>query len=140
MSIKYEVTSFMSEDIISVETTDNLSDVVRLMVEKDIGSVVVSRGGKPEGIITERDVSKRFSFDTQCSDLKAEVIMSSPLITIDGSASIGEAATVMKMKKIRRLIVTEEGKIQGLITERDIMRGTLNVFKALENIHIGEVK
>lgn len=51
--------------------------------------------------------------------------------THDANAAISEAADLMADKKIRRLLVTEDGKIRGIVTERDVMRGTLGVFKRL---------
>ena len=60
---------------------------------------------------------------------KAEEIMSSPLITIEVNAAIGEAAKLMSDKKIRRLLVTEKGSIVGIITEKDVLRGTLSYFE-----------
>jgi predicted transcriptional regulator len=64
-------------------------------------------------------------------DLKVEEIMSSPLITIEADASIGEAAILMTNNKIRRLLVTEKGKIVGIITEKDVLRGTLSYFESV---------
>ena len=52
------------------------------------------------------------------------------------NAAIGQAADLMADKKIRRLLVTEGGKIQGIVTERDLMRATLDVFKTLSEASI----
>jgi len=68
--------------------------------------------------------------------MKAGEVMSSPVVTIDGSAAIGQAADLMADKRIRRLLVTEEGEIQGIITERDVMRATLDVFKTLSEAFV----
>jgi CBS domain-containing protein len=65
--------------------------------------------------------------------LKAGDVMSQPLITIDGNASIGEAADLIARRKIRRLFVTEDGIIQGIITERDVTKATLEVFQKLSD-------
>nr|NIU58695.1 CBS domain-containing protein [Phycisphaerae bacterium]NIV12640.1 CBS domain-containing protein [Fodinibius sp.] len=52
-----------------------------------------------------------------------------PLITIDADASLGEAAMLMSDNRIRRLLVKEKRKIVGIITERDVLRGTLSYFE-----------
>ena len=85
------------------------------------------------GILTERDVLKKICFDHECALMKIADVMTTPLVTIDGGVSIGEAADKMGRKKIRRLLVTEEGKIAGIITERDILRATLDVFRKLSD-------
>jgi CBS domain-containing protein len=134
MRVTYAIRNIMTRDIISVESTASVKEAMDLMVEKDIGSVVVTRNGKMVGFLTERDVLKKCCPTTQCSVMKARDIMSSPLVTINADAAIGEAADLMAQNKIRRLLVTEEGEIQGIITERDVMRATLDVFRVLSEV------
>ena len=136
MRVTYAVRNIMARDIVSVESTANVKEAMVLMVEKDIGSVAVTRNGEMVGLLTERDILKKCCPETQCTIKKARDIMSSPLVTIDADATIGEAANLMAEKKIRRLLVTEGGKIQGIITERDVMRGTLEVFRTLSEAFI----
>ncbi|NIQ39861.1 MAG: CBS domain-containing protein [Proteobacteria bacterium] len=136
MKVTYAVRNIMTKDIISVEANANVSDALNLMVEKDIGSVVVTRDGKMVGIVTERDVLKKCCPMAQCDVMKAGDIMTSPLITLGAEAAIGEAADLMAEKKIRRLVVTEDGKFKGIITERDVMRATLDVFKTLSEAFV----
>jgi len=136
MRVTYAVRNIMTKDIVSVEATANVSEALNLMVEKDIGSVVVTRDGKMMGIVTERDVLKKCCPVAQCTVMAVRDVMSSPLVTIGVDAAIGEAANLMAQKKIRRLLVTEDGEIQGIITERDVMRATLDVFKTLSEAFV----
>jgi len=131
MKVTYAVRNTMTKDIVSVRATDGVNDAMKLMVEKNIGSVVVTEGGEMVGIVTERDVLRKCCPQAECDVMKARDVMSSPLVTIDGGAALGEAADLMAEKRIRRLLVTEGGKICGIITERDVMRATLDVFKTL---------
>ena len=133
MRVGYALRNMMTAVIITLDAEASLGEAMRLMVEKDIGSVVVTRENKMVGIITERDVVKKICVDHECALMKVADVMSSPLVTIDGGATLGEAADKMAIKKIRRLLVTEEGEIAGLVTERDIMRATLDVFRKLSN-------
>jgi CBS domain-containing protein len=134
MRVTYAIRNIMTRDIVSVESTASVKEAMDLMVEKDIGSVVVTRNGEMVGFLTERDVLKKCCPNTQCTVMKARDIMSSPLVTIETDAAIGEAAKLMAQKKIRRLLVTEKGQIQGIITERDVMRATLDVFRILSEV------
>jgi CBS domain-containing protein len=136
MKVTYTVRNIMTKDIVSVETTAAVKDGVNRMVEKEIGCVVATKGGEIVGIVTERDVLKKCCPQTECDSMKIVDVMSSPLVTIDGGATIGEAADLMAGKKIRRLLVTEGGKIQGIITERDVMGATLDVFKTLSEAFV----
>lgn len=136
MKVTYVVRNIMTRDIVSVENTASVSDAMRLMIEKNIGSVAVTQDRKVVGILTERDMLKKCCPRADCAAKKVRDVMSSPVITIDGGAALGQAADLMAEKKIRRLLVTEKGEIQGIITERDLMRATLDVFKTLSDAFI----
>lgn len=133
MSISYAVRNVMREDIVTVGTEATLGEAMNLMVDKNIGSVVVTRSGDMVGILTERDVMKRFCIDPGCASGRVEDVMSTPLVAVDGGESLGEAVNTISGKGIRRLLVTEEGKIRGIVTETDLMRATLEVFRKLSD-------
>ncbi len=132
MGIVFAVRHIMTRNIISVKNNASVVESGSVMVKSDIGSVVVTEDGNPVGIITERDIVKECCAKKLCGgDVKVEEIMSAPLITIDADASLGEAAMRMSDNKIRRLLVTEKGKIVGIITEKDVLRGTLSYFESV---------
>jgi len=134
MRIAITVRDIMTKDIVSVRTSDTVTKAINLMVDKDIGSVIVTEDGKPVGILTERDVMKKFYPDMCTRDVLAEEIMSKPLITIEADARLGEAAMLMMKKNIRRLLVEEINEIVGIITQKDVMRATLETFMVLASI------
>ncbi len=130
MGLAFKVKHIMTKDIISVEYNASVSEAGSTMIKNNIGAVVVTKDNKPIGIITEVDIIKKCCLGKVCSeDLKAEEIMASPLITIEGNAAIGEAAKLMSDKDIRRLLVTEKGEIVGIVTEKDVLRATLSYFE-----------
>ena len=130
MGIALKVKHIMTKDIISIKHTSSIVEAASTMVKNNVGSVIVTKEGKPIGIITEVDILKRCCIGKTCSiEQKAEKIMSTPLVTIEADAAIGEAAKLMSDKKIRRLLVTEKGNIVGIITENDVLRGTLSYFE-----------
>jgi len=53
---------------------------------------------------------------------KVEIIMSTPLISVNSSASLGEAAEVMLTNNIRRLMVKENDEYIGIISQRELQR------------------
>ena len=135
MGIVFAVRHIMRKNIISVKNNASVVEAASVMVKNDIGSVVVTKDGKPVGILTEKDIVKNCCARKLCGgDLKVEEIMSTPLITIEADASLGEAALLMSRNKIRRLLVTEKGKIVGIITEKDVLRGTLSYFESVVSI------
>ena len=133
MGITYAVGNIMTTNIVAVEATATLATAVSLMVRNEIGSVVVTASEKMVGILTERDVMKLLCDDPGCCDRIVGDVMSRPLVTIDGRAALGKAADVMADKRIRRLLVVEEDQIKGIVTERDLLKATLDVFVKLSD-------
>jgi len=93
----------------------------------------VTEGNEPIGIITERDVLRKCCRDASCEGVKLRQIMSKPLIVVDASTPIGVAVENMLERRIRRLLVTERGKVIGIVTQKDLMRGTLDAFEAMRS-------
>jgi CBS domain-containing protein len=124
----------MTEKLITVDVQTTANDAIKLMVEKDIGSVVVTEKGKPVGIVTERDILKKCCLNAACQRVKVGEIMSKPLITVDANTPIGAAVELMVEKNIRRLLVTEDGEVKGIVTQKDLMRGTLDAFHTIASL------
>ena len=134
MKVTYAVKDIMAKKIVTVESTADVGGAIKLMAGRNIGSVVVTRDGEMVGILTERDVLKKCYAPGQYTAMKAGEVMSEPLITIRGDAAIGDAADLMAEKNARRLLVTENDKIQGIISQRDVMEATQYVFKVLSKV------
>jgi len=116
------VKDLMTKEVITIDLGKTVFDAATLMNEKSIGCLVVTDGEVPIGIVTERDfvrrvVAKKLPIDTVISE-----IMSKPLITIDPDSSIREAARLMLTDKIRRLPVTKENKLVGILVISDFAR------------------
>ena len=127
----------MTENLISVDVQATISDAIKCMVDNEIGSIIVTDNNLPVGIITERDILKKTCTSNELCKTKIGELMSSPLITVDGDTPIGKAAELMTEKNIRRLLVTENGAIKGIVTQKDLMKTTLEVFHSL--LHVGSI-
>jgi CBS domain-containing protein len=110
-------------DLIKIDEDKSVYDAAKMIVENNRGSVVVTRGGESVGILTERDVMKKVvakSLDPK--SVRVKDVMTSPPVTIDKDRPLREAIDVMNRKKVRRMLVTENGKIMGIFSLRDIIR------------------
>ena len=115
------VEDVMTRAIISVNNETTVFQVAKMMEQGGIGAVLVKKNGHLSGIITDRDYATKIVAHNLPSDTPVEQIMSSPLITINFDESISDAAERMTSKKIRKLAVTDNGKIIGLITSTDLV-------------------
>ena len=115
------VKDIMTKAIISVNTETTVFQVAKMMEQSGIGAVLVKKDGNLSGIITDRDYATKIVSHNLSSDTPVATIMSSPLITINYNESISAAAERMTDKKIRKLAVTDNGNIIGLVTSTDLV-------------------
>jgi len=121
-----KVRDVMSSPVVSVLPTDSVFEAASRMMSHGVGAVVVESGGKPEGIVTERDLIKRVLMEGKDPKRVAcREIMSRPLVTIDPEASILKAVTLMKEKEIRRIVVVKGGRMVGIVTEKELIKNLL---------------
>lgn len=111
----------MTKNVVMVDYDTKVREVCRIMGEKRIGSVIVSKEGKPFGIFTERDLLSKVLLSGSLEDSVGKY-SSSPLIVVSPDYDIKEAAKIMADMKIRRLIVMEEGEIKGIFTSSDLVK------------------
>ena len=116
------VRDVMNKSLITVEKDDTIRLAIKKMVHGEFGAVVVTENDKPIGILTERDILKSIANEMMEPENKVEIIMSTPLIDVNSSASIGEAAEVMLTNNIRRLMVKENTEYVGIISQRELQR------------------
>ena len=135
MSVTGKVEDVMDTKVFSIEAEENVMEALTKMIHEGVWSLIVERRGLPEGIVTERDIMRRCivkGFNPKT--MPVEQVMSSPLITIDPDATVGEAITVITQKGLRRLYVVKEGKIIGRITRSGAFRQILDVFMTLSSV------
>jgi len=116
------VRDVMNKSIISVDKDDAIRMAAKKMVRGGIGAVIVTEKDKPVGILTERDILKFLANEKMDLDNKVENIMSAPLISVDSSSSLEEAANVMLTNNIRRLIIKEKDEYVGIISQRELQQ------------------
>jgi CBS domain-containing protein len=121
MHVWFEVDYFMSKGIISADEETSVEGVAKIMGEKGIGSVIVTSHGEPIGIFTERDLLTKFLATDRSLKIEVGKVCSSPLITAPLGISIHDAAAIMTSKGIKRLPITKEDKLAGILSARDLV-------------------
>ena len=129
------VRDVMSKNVKTVRPNSTINEVVRKMNKFEIGSIIVTDGEKPVGILTERDILRRVLEVNMASEaMKAKEIMSSPILTIESQATTEEAATLMNSKRIKKIPVLEDGKLIGIVTSTDIVRSEPKMVETLSSM------
>jgi CBS domain-containing protein len=122
----------MSKAIRSVRPSSSAHEAITKMIKFNVGSILVMDGEKLVGIITERDIIAKIA--EQCMDARstqAKDIMSKPVLTVEQDIPLEEAANIMMKRSIKKLAVTSQGKVVGVITTTDIVRKSPQLVRVL---------
>ena len=118
-----QVREIMSMDPKCCSPTTSLIEVAKLMVEEDCGEIpVCDEGGKPVGVLTDRDIVCRLiAKGKEPTTLSARDAMSSPVVTVTADTTLEDCARLMEQYQVRRLpVVDEQGRCVGMVAQADL--------------------
>jgi CBS domain-containing protein len=128
-----KVREIMGTDLITSEATRTVLEVMRLMVEKDVGRVVITENQLPVGIFTERDVLRRvIGKGVDANKVPARKVMTAPIQGVPQDTHIVEALAKMYTGKFRHLLVVGgTGAIVGIVSMRRILKLAVELGRGL---------
>ena len=112
------------DDVLQIEASATVLDAIKLMVDSNVGSLLVTENGKLIGIVTERDYLRRVTLEGRTErDTSIGEIMTSPLVYVTPDTSIDECMAVMTERRIRHLPVLTEGRdVAGIVSIGDLVK------------------
>lgn len=109
--------------VVTIAEDQPVLEAVRLMAEHHIGAVLVMRGDDLAGIASERDYARKVVLQGRSSsDTSVSTIMSSPVVCVGPSESVGDCMAIMTERHIRHLPVLEGGRILGIVSIGDLVK------------------
>jgi diguanylate cyclase (GGDEF)-like protein/PAS domain S-box-containing protein len=118
-----KISSIMSRDVITLEPKEILMSAVEKMNFNNVSCVVVVEDKKPTGILTERDIIQIIGHNINLNVTRLVSVMKSPVIAVSEEIDIPEAANLMVINSLRRLVVVDgEHNIIGIVTQTDIIK------------------
>ncbi len=133
MALEVKVKDIMTPRVVTCKSTTLISEAAKRMRDEDIGSIIVTEGQKPVGIVTREDMTNKVAaMDLQPSKTTVKAVMNSPIVTCPPDSAIEEAAKLMNKHGYERLPVKSLNKLVGIVSVRDILRvapGLLDFFK-----------
>src|SRR4030066_9306 len=134
-----KISSIMSRDVITLEPKEILMSAVEKMNFNNVSCVVIVEDKKPTGILTERDIIQIIGHNINLNVTRLVSVMKSPVIAISEEIDIPEAANLMVINGLRRLVVVDgEHNIIGIVTQTDIIKNlsidSFMSFKKVEQI------
>src|SRR3990170_7406966 len=133
VEVSLKVEDVMVEDVVTVEDDVTVKKAVAIMNKYEIGCLIVTKRGKPVGIVTERDMLTRVLAESRNPErTKIADIVSRPLVIAEPDMDLEEAARLMFKIKVKKLPVVSDGRLVGLVTLTDIARFQPQVMNILK--------
>ncbi len=133
-----QVRDIMQKNVITIEHNKNALDASLLLRDKEISFLVIMKEGKPSGVVSERDIVRKIAAeDRLSSSVQLEEIMSKKFRWVTSDTMIEDAVQKMLNNNIRRLIVLDDEKLVGVITQTDLaefLRSKLLINGTMDNI------
>lgn len=115
-----KIHNYMAESLLSIGTTASVMEATHTMHDNAIHSLLVEESGEYIGIVTNHDISKKVvSENLDPEKVQVADVMSFPLIKLESQESMERAAQVMRDHCIHHLVVTEHGRMLGILSITD---------------------
>ena len=136
MGSQHALERIVRKHILSCPPDTAVVDAARLMAEGRCSSIVVTEAGRPVGIWTERDALKIDFGDGEAVSQPVSRVMSSPVKTINGKISVGDAGMRFKLESVRHFVVVDDsGRAYGIVSQSDVILGHgVEHFLVLRNV------
>ena len=132
MKTGVKICDAMTKKPVNVSPEMKITEIAQMMNKEHVGSMLVVKDNKLQGIITEQDiVRKMVAQDLKPGNTKASDIMHTDIISISPEEDIYEALVIMKKENIRHLPVMDEEKMIGFLTIKDILKIEPQLFEIM---------
>jgi CBS domain-containing protein len=112
--------------VLSIGPDETVYEAIRQMAEHGIGALLVVENGKPVGLLSERDYSRKVILrGLRSRETPVRAIMSSPLLTISPDASVQHGLEMMTEKYIRHIPVLDGSSVLGMVSIGDLVKAVI---------------
>ena len=116
-----QIRDIMEKNVITIDINETANHAANQMKENDISFLVIIENGKPVGVVSERDFVQKLCINNQnSSDVKISDIMSYKFRWVKPTTKIEDAIQKMLNNNIRRLLILDDEKLVGVITQTDL--------------------
>jgi CBS domain-containing protein len=109
-------------DVLEIDAGSSVLEAVQLMVENNVGSLLVTERGDVAGIVTERDYLRRVTLEGRTEEAPVGEIMSAPLVVATPETTVDECMALMTDRRIRHVPVVDEDRVVGLVSIGDLVK------------------
>jgi len=132
-----DISEIMSSDVAVVAKTATVAEAAEVMTSQEISCVVVVEGEQAVGVLTKKDLLGRVvALRKDPAITTIEEVMSSPVASVSSSYSVFSSSRIMEEMNIRRLVVTRDKRLCGIVTQTDIFMAVRSKLQAEEQKHL----
>ncbi len=117
-----EIIEEKGSEVLEIDADASVREAVELMVQNNVGSLLVTVDGEVTGIVTERDYLRRVMLEGRTEEAPVREIMSSPLVVAKLETTVDECMAMMTDRRIRHIPVVDEEKVVGLVSIGDVVK------------------
>lgn len=122
-----EILSHKGGHVWSIPPETIVFDAIKMMAEKNVGALLVTKEGRLAGILSERDYTRNVILKGRSSkDTTVREIISGRVVSVSPDHTVEECMRLMTENRIRHLPVLEEGKILGVISIGDLVNSIIS--------------
>jgi len=123
-----KIGDYMNSPVLTTNPDSFVQGEVQYMYEKNVGALLVTENDKFVGIITKKDwIHKVLIIDEDPNNIRVSSIMTAPIITADVDEPLSRASEIMEEHQIRHIAVTDQEKIIGILSIKDLERYYLDL-------------
>jgi CBS domain-containing protein len=125
--------------IVTTDESTSIMDAARLMRDKGIGDIVVTRGSgretQPIGLITDRDiVVHAIACDQDLDKITAGDLRVRELVTVAPEADLTEITAAMNQYGVRRVLIATDSELLGLVSMDDVIQAVAELLNNLSSL------
>lgn len=117
-----EILEEKGSEVLEIDAEASVLQAVQLMVENNVGSLLVTVNGDVAGIVTERDYLRRVTLEGRTEGAPVREIMSAPLVVATPETTVDECMAMMTDRRIRHIPVVDGEKVVGLVSIGDLVK------------------
>jgi len=135
--MRSDISEIMNPDVVGIQRKAVVAEAARVMTSNRISCIVVLEGNEAVGVLTKRDILKKVvALKKDPCRVELEEVMSSPVISVPYNYSVFSTSRIMEQMHTRRLVVTDEKGLCGIVTQTDIFKAVKSKLTAEEEKNI----
>jgi CBS domain-containing protein len=129
----------LAVDVVTAGRETAVRELARMMLEQELGDVVIAEDDRPVGIVTDRDIALAVARHDDLSELAAEDVMTADPVTIHEDATAVDLPATMAEGYVRRIpVVDDDGMLVGIATLDDVVATTGEMLKDVATVIEGQ--